>query len=288
MIRNDDGVMWIDGEWLHGDKPVLPMTARSVLYGAGCFETMCAYHSRLLHPDRHLERLRGGIEWLGGVYANYSTMQITDVARELLDRNNLNEKKAMLRIQASLLGNRGYEREPLSPVRLAMQVAPAPSSTQAVRLTQVSVCVVPDRCRPSRFKLSNTLHYMEAWRQANSRGYDDAIMETIDGVVAETSVSNLFWKKGNTIYTPSLECDILPGQMRRIVLEELPVWSGLQIEQGRYRIEDLVSADLVWTTNALRQIRPVSQIDSVAYPTEDEFYQTINKMLDIYVLEYSQ
>jgi branched-subunit amino acid aminotransferase/4-amino-4-deoxychorismate lyase len=72
---------------------------------------------------------------------------------------------------------------------------------------------VPGECRPASLKLSNMLHYRNAFREAADAGADDALMLTVMAI-AESSIANIFWKKENEVYTPSPACDILPGIMR--------------------------------------------------------------------------
>ena len=79
----------------------------------------------------------------------------------------------------------------------------------------------------------------------------DAIFLNEQGEVCEGARSNVFIVRDGQWLTPSLKCGLLPGVMRRSLLE-----SGRAIEQVLYR-EDLLSAEKIYLVNALRGVIPV-------------------------------
>ena len=79
----------------------------------------------------------------------------------------------------------------------------------------------------------------------------DAIFLNEQGEVCEGARSNVFIVRDGQWLTPSLKCGLLPGVMRRSLLE-----SGRAIEQVLYR-EDLLSAEKIYLANALRGVIPV-------------------------------
>ena len=82
---------------------------------------------------------------------------------------------------------------------------------------------------------------------------------TEDGYVAEGIVSNLFFVKNDTLYTPSLDTGILPGITRAHVLN-LAQQLQLPTQDGLYRWEDLVEADEVFLVNSIQEIVPVTTL----------------------------
>ena len=79
----------------------------------------------------------------------------------------------------------------------------------------------------------------------------DAIFLHEQGEVCEGARSNVFIVRDGQWLTPSLKCGLLPGVMRRSLLE-----SGRAVEQVLYR-EDLLSAEKIYLANALRGVIPV-------------------------------
>src|SRR5207245_6830240 len=63
------------------------------------------------------------------------------------------------------------------------------------------------------------LNSMLAVTEANRAGYDEAILLTADGYVADGSGENIFIVKDGTIFTPDLSASILPGITRDTVIQ---------------------------------------------------------------------
>src|SRR5699024_4498907 len=71
---------------------------------------------------------------------------------------------------------------------------------------------------PSIYKFSNGINYIIAANEAAEKGADDALMQTINGKISETTIANIFWIKDEKIFTPSTACDLMPGITRNAVI----------------------------------------------------------------------
>jgi len=65
------------------------------------------------------------------------------------------------------------------------------------------------------------------------------------GFLAEGTISNVFFMKDGILCTPSVECGILDGITRTIVLE-LASRNGITAEEGEFMPEDLYAASEVF------------------------------------------
>ncbi|MCM8599101.1 MAG: aminodeoxychorismate synthase component I [Candidatus Accumulibacter sp.] len=90
---------------------------------------------------------------------------------------------------------------------------------------------------------------------ANRPEVFDAIFLNDRGEVCEGARSNVFVERGGVLLTPPLACGLLPGVMRRSLLE-----SGRAVEQV-LRIEDLLQASSLYVANAVRGLMPASLQD---------------------------
>jgi branched-chain amino acid aminotransferase len=68
-------------------------------------------------------------------------------------------------------------------------------------------------------KSGNFLNNLLARREARLRGADEGIMLSPDGLLAEGSMSNLFWVRRGVLETPPVSVGILPGVTRGKILE---------------------------------------------------------------------
>lgn len=88
------------------------------------------------------------------------------------------------------------------------------------------------------------LHYV------HEQGYNEAIHLTEEGFIAEGCITNIFWWNNNELFTPDLSTGILPGIMRKHVIQKYKN-KGFKVNIGRYSIEHLYQAQSIFLTNAL-------------------------------------
>ena len=261
---------------------LIQVSGSAVYYGTGCFETMRAESGKIFRFEEHIQRLNSGLKYLGAFPKDFmDILQIKKEIEELLSRNNLEKSVAKVRYQVSLQEKKGYGKdEDYKLVTLVTADEISYQKTSERSLVQVKTKVIPSHCKPAEFKLSNMLHYRNAFREAKQAGADDGIMLTTEGYTAETSVSNIFWKKDNTIYTPSVVCDILPGIMRSTVIDMFKEDGRFRVEQGKFLPDELFEADSVWVTNSILEISAISRIDGQKVNMDHDFMTEIRNMLD--------
>jgi branched-chain amino acid aminotransferase len=101
---------------------------------------------------------------------------------------------------------------------------------------------------------------MAAEREARRRGADDAIFLASRDIVLEGSVTNVWWRVDDVLYTPSLELGILAGVTRATVLELAPA-RGYRIEEGAFPLARLAAAEEAFTSSSVREIMPAVRLD---------------------------
>ena len=115
--------------------------------------------------------------------------------------------------------------------------------------------------------------YAVAARQATAKKVDNAILLNTHGNAIETTLANIYCVHGDTIYTPPLSEGCIAGVMRRYIMQQLPA-KGLNILERPFTLDFLKTADAVFTTNAIRRLKWVGNIEGTQY--------NIGKTLDIY------
>jgi D-alanine transaminase len=73
-------------------------------------------------------------------------------------------------------------------------------------------------------------------------------------------VTNVWWRSGDVLYTPSLELGILAGVTRATVLELAP-GHGYDVEEGAFPLARPAAADEAFTSSSVREIMPVVRLD---------------------------
>jgi branched-chain amino acid aminotransferase len=122
--------------------------------------------------------------------------------------------------------------------------------------TRVGPNVIPHVAKATGIYLNSMLAVMEA----NRAGYDEAILLTHDGFIADGSGENVFLVKDGTIYTPDLSASILPGITRDTIIQIAQDLGYTVVEKQLIRT-DLYLADEVFMTGTAAEVTPLREVD---------------------------
>ncbi|KRA80411.1 aminodeoxychorismate synthase component I [Altererythrobacter sp. Root672] len=180
--------------------------------------------------ELHLERMKASAAELGFAFDRHEVRnRIHALCFEL-------EAPAKVRLVVSRRGEASLETAPLPP---------APEGT--VECVALPVPVVPGDWR-LRHKTTDRGFHDAALAIAKDNGAYEVIFVCDDGEVTEGSFTNLFVERNGKLLTPPLSAGLLPGILRRALIEE-----GRAIE-ARLTLEDLAGGFLIG--NALRGLMP--------------------------------
>ncbi|MDI6828051.1 MAG: aminotransferase class IV, partial [Armatimonadota bacterium] len=116
----------------------------------------------------------------------------------------------------------------------------------------------------SRIKHTGILWKVMARAEARRVGMDDALLLNTKGHISEATAANIFWTRDKKLFTPSLDCGILAGITRAIVIEIADA-VGIETAQGHFTIEELFNADEVFLTSSTRELVPVRLVGEKQY-----------------------
>lgn len=109
-------------------------------------------------------------------------------------------------------------------------------------------------------KTTRRQFYNAAIRLARQHGLWDLAFSNVQGELTEGAISNIFVRTGGKWRTPRIECGLLPGVMREVMIQELsPTVETLTLT-------DLLEAETVLLTNSVRgalTARPVPLLCSI-------------------------
>jgi branched-subunit amino acid aminotransferase/4-amino-4-deoxychorismate lyase len=140
--------------------------------------------------------------------------------------------------------------------------APIPSGIEELRARGLRMHVVETGLPAALVAGAKATSYalaLAALREAERNGRDDALF-VADGIVLEAPMSNIWWRHGDVLSTPTTGRGVLPG-VTRAVTWELAQEAGLEVSEDRYPLTDLADADEVFTTSSVREVMPVVSID---------------------------
>ncbi|MBC7906097.1 MAG: aminotransferase class IV family protein [Rhodospirillaceae bacterium] len=252
-------MLYLNGQLMPADMAAVTVTDRGFTLGDGLFETIKAKAGRPLRLDAHMERLQAGAAILR-LELPLDQDGVAAAIAQVLEANGLTD--AALRLTVSRgPGVRGLlPPKPAHPTVL-LTAGPLPPAMGPARLVVAHSTRRNEHSALSRCKALSYLDNILARMEAEDRDGDDALLLNTGGLVAETTIANLFMVTADgTMVTPPVESGALPGVRRAELLRQLPV-----IERPVV-LDEVLSAQEVFLTNAL-SIRAVASVDG--HPISD-------------------
>ena len=119
-----------------------------------------------------------------------------------------------------------------------------------------------------RHKTTSRLAYHLAREEARAARASEALLVSAAGTVLEGAGSNVFVVRRSSVVTPPLGLGILPGVVRRWVLET-GAKLGIDAREQNLRAADLTAADEVFLSSSVQTIVPLAALDGRALPARD-------------------
>jgi branched-chain amino acid aminotransferase len=253
-------LIWHNGDLIDHSTPRLSPLNAGTLLGHGVFTTLGIWNGIPFAFDRHFARLQRDSERFG-LNVPYTEPTLTDALNQLIAENGIT--RGMARITVTARGDGRWFTAEGSDVSIVAKNLPAPGTNAPLRLTQ-SRFRMESRRATSGTKSTSYADASLAWREAHERGFDEAVLCNSTGALCEGSRSNLFWARGETLFTPSLDCGPLPGIARELIIE----WArerGIVVREGAFSPTELNAADEIFTTSATFGPRTVGAFDEDTY-----------------------
>ena len=235
-------------------EPVIRADDEGLLRGRAAFETLRVYSGRPFRLEAHLDRLTGSAASIGLPAMERRRLQV--LVGLVLPKAEHRDASLRLVWTAGPAGSVPSAFALLSTVPEWIDDARERGAT-AVSLLGVRASapwLLPG------VKSTSYAVNMAAEAEARRRGVDEALFVDPDGIVLEGTVTNVWWRKAKTLYTPTLELGILAG-VTRAALIELATDSGYAVEEGAFPLEDLLGAEEAFTSSSVREVMPLVEID---------------------------
>jgi 4-amino-4-deoxychorismate lyase len=255
-------------------EPVVRADDEALLRGRAAFETLRVYGGRPFRLEAHLDRLIASAESIGLPAVERRRIQV--LAGLVLPKAAGGDASLRLVWTAGPVGG------PPSGLALLSEVPDWIEASRERGATAVSLlgirAAVP-WLLPGVKSTSYAVN-MAAEAEANRRGTDEAVFVDGEGIVLEGTVTNVWWRRGDTLYTPALDLGILAGVTRATLLELAPA-CGFRTEEGAYPLAQLVEAEEAFTSSSVREVMPLVEIDGQSLgrgPAADELQQALRML----------
>lgn len=262
-------LVFVDDAVVTAEEARLSVHANALSYGTGTFEGIRAWwnpsHSQLylLEATAHYDRLHRSARILG-LSLPLSTKELVDATVDLLRRNDVRCDayiRPLLVQSEDVLAVRMHDVR----TRFTIAVTPMPGDyidSSGVRCMTSSWRRTPDASAPNRAKtLGSYVGPALAKTEAIRNGFDEAMMLTTDGYIAEATTSNVLLRFGSEWVTPPGTDDILEGITRAEVMELLP-----DVTTRRVHRSEAYACDEMLLCGTAVVIAPVVELDGRPIP----------------------
>ena len=245
-------MLWVNGEVVPEDQPVVLAHDHGLVVGDGVFETCEVKDGVVFALTRHLRRLRDSARGLG--------LDIDEALVRSGVEAVLADRPAWARLRITVTGGPspyGSERGTAAPT-----VMVATGSMHAWPPT-TDVAVVPwvrnERAATAGLKTTSYADNVVALAWAKQRGADEAIFANTRGELCEGTGSNVFVEHDGRLVTPPLTSGCLGGITRELLLEWLPG----EIDERALPVGALAEAGEAFITSTTRSVLAIRAVDGV-------------------------
>ena len=260
--------IWMDGKLVPWADAKIHVLTHALHYGSGVFEGIRAYKTErgvaVLRLTEHLKRIERSAK-LYYMPVPYTAEQLYDATFEVLESNKLDA------CYIRPLVFRGYGEMGLFPMDAPVQVIIAawPWGTylgdegvkRGVRAKTSSIQSLDHTALARAAKATGQyLNSILAKIEVLNAGYDEAVMLTEHGHVAEGSGENIFVVRNGVLMTPPPSDGVLEGITRDIVMN-VAKSERLEVQERSLSRSDLVIADELFYTGTAAEIVPIREVD---------------------------
>jgi len=268
-VKLSELTVYAGGEFRSYDDAKVGLLTHGLQYGTGCFEGIRGYwvaadsELYLVQLREHFERLAISAKILL-MRVPHSVNELTELTTELCARNRFESDTYI----------RPFMYKSAEDVGVRLHNVPDAFAMAAIPFTHyldisggVAACVsswrrADDSAAPPRAKITGLyVNSALAKSEAISTGFDEAIMLSHDGHVAEGSAENIFIVKNGVLLTPDPSQNVLEGCTRRAIIEIARREFGLEVVERAIDRSELYGAEEIFFTGTAVGVVYVRSVD---------------------------
>jgi branched-subunit amino acid aminotransferase/4-amino-4-deoxychorismate lyase len=243
-----------NGSIVNGEEACVSALNAGLLHGYGVFTTLRIYDRQPFMLDEHWERLEAHSQAIG-LEHTWTRGAVRNGLMELIMANRVVDGKARISL---LEAESRFWRigSPISWAELLIFTAPLQA-----RAAEAAITISPYRINSASplagIKVTCNLQSILTLREAEARGFDEALVLNERGEICEAAAANIFWTRGGILYTSSLATGCLAGISRQLIVE-LARESRIEVTEGSFQCDHILTADEVFLTSSTRELTRVS------------------------------
>jgi branched-chain amino acid aminotransferase len=260
--------IWFNGKFVPWDEAKVHVLTHGLHYGYAIFEGIRCNDTpdgpAIFGLPQHIDRLVSGAK-IYRMRLPYDREQLIKACLDLVKENGLKECyiRPIVFSSHGELGVNPLKNETIGAIACWAWGAYLGDEgmEKGIRCTISSWARIDSRILPPQAKCSaNYANSALAKMDAIAAGYDEAILLTLNGDVAEGSGENIFRVKGDEVQTPTLDSGILGGITRASVIQ-IAKDSGIPVREVNFSRDQLFDSDELFFTGTAANVVPIREVD---------------------------
>ncbi len=279
MYYNEHTTVYLNGKWCKVDQATGGLYGQTFQNGNGAIEGLRAYPTplgtQIFQAYEHYERLLYSCDVMG-IVLDYTVEELVQLTYELLDKNNL--KNAYIRPLVFLGENMDLETAGKSNLFLSAWEWQPYLGKKLLKVMSSSFQKPNPKAFIIEAKISGYyINSILAKNEAKAKGFDDALLNDMNGYVAEGPAENFFYEKNGCLYTAP-KGHILPGITRATIIR-LAKDLDIPVKEKLFRSEEVEDADGAFFTGTAAEVAGIESLNGIKFKKawEDTFGNTLQQ-----------
>jgi branched-subunit amino acid aminotransferase/4-amino-4-deoxychorismate lyase len=226
----------------------------AALYGRGIFTTLAIYNAEPFLWEKHWRRLNENAAKIGIDLSDYSKETVETSLTEIINQNQIKNARARITFFDES-PSKIWTFDAKNKTLLLIQTANVKEIKENLSLT-VSPFSVNSTSPLAGVKSCNYLENILALEDAKKNNFDEAVRINERGEIVSACLANIFWQRGEKLFTPSLKTGCLAGTTRGFFMEQHEVF---EVEES---LKTLQNADAIFLTSAGIGIVQISRFEN--------------------------
>lgn len=241
----------------------IPAVSSAALYGRGIFTTIAIYDGKPFVWHSHERRLRDNAAQVGLDISELSFEVLRNQLFELITVNKIDNGRSRITFFESGSSEIWQFSEERKTEILITTAARREMPEAGLNLT-VSPFRVNSASPLAGVKSCNYLEKLITLENARAQGFGEALCANERGEIVSAVMANIFWIKGDRIYTPPSETGALAGTTRELVID-LARMNNFEVVETIDDTENLQNADEIFLTSTGLGVCSVQSLEGKNY-----------------------
>jgi D-alanine transaminase len=255
--------VYLNGKFVAKENALISPMDRGFLFGDGIYEVIPCYDAKPVGLSLHVNRMNSGLKEIG-IAVKIDTNEWLSIIHTLIAQFSSTSVGVYVHISRGTDTKRYHAYpENVTPTIFAYGFEIPPSQI-VDRETAKGFEVITgedlrwQRCHiKSTSLLGNVMHF----QQGQNAQKDEIILYNDRHLITEAAACNVFVVIDNTIMTPKLDNQLLPGITRNILIQSLTLDGRFTVSEQDISLEQLAAADEVWITSSSKELGAVVKVD---------------------------